>query len=247
MSIEAYSKERDIKSLLHFTRWENIDGIIQDGLCPKYLHEDLDYEVHFNDENRWDGYLDSVSLSISFPNDGMFYKYRMNTKTKGWVILVVHPSVLWEYEIAFCKHNAASYEISTKSLEDLKTLASFKSMFDSDEVMEKKYQKLIELNTTSDVSEVESYFFKEENRLINRLKNFDPTDPQAEVLSFDIIPPEKFIGVIFEDSNLEDLFNSRYPNVKTIINKNYFHKRCRVRRECWRSQIKCLCNQRKYG
>ncbi|WP_438451062.1 DarT ssDNA thymidine ADP-ribosyltransferase family protein, partial [Listeria monocytogenes] len=44
----------------------------------------------------------------------MFYRYR---KQKGneleeWVVVVIHPSVLWELPCAFCTTNAASNRVS---------------------------------------------------------------------------------------------------------------------------------------
>ena len=47
--IKQEALARQIPYLIHFTRWENLDGIIQNGLCPRILLEDLPYDVEIND------------------------------------------------------------------------------------------------------------------------------------------------------------------------------------------------------
>ncbi|PJF38016.1 MAG: DUF4433 domain-containing protein, partial [Phototrophicales bacterium] len=143
-----------------------------DGLCPKILLEDLPYDVTINDELRLDGHEDSVSLSIAFPNYKMFYRYRANTQSRGWAVIAINPSVLWECECAFCKHNAADSRIARVPLEKLKSLSSFQAMFAEDESG----------NALAGILGVD---YKQETRETNKLKSFDPTDPQAEVLVFD--------------------------------------------------------------
>jgi hypothetical protein len=216
MEIQEFAKKLEIPYLLHFTRWENIDGILKDGLCPKILIEDLPYEVTINDEMRLDGHEDSVSVSIAFPNHKMFYRYRKNTGGMGWVILVIAPSVLWEYEAAFCKHNAADSRISRVSSEELKNIASFEGMYEEDKT-------------------------SESSRSFNKLESYDPTDPQAEVLVFDVIPTEKIVGVIFENCRLKIEFENNYPNIKTCFDPNYYSARCYVRTGCWKPDVSWMC------
>ena len=216
MEIKEFAKKLEIPYLIHFTRWENIDGIFQNGLLPKILIEDLPYEVSINDEIRLDGHEDSVSLSIAFPNYRMFYRYRMNSSAVGWVVLAIHPSVLWEYECAFCKYNAADSRISCIPKEELKNLSSFRIMFVEDEQNELLKELLGEE-------------YKRETREDKKLKAFDPTDPQAEVLVFDIIPVEKIIGVAFENKKLLNEFKQKYPSMKAVLSKYYFSSRSYVR------------------
>jgi len=146
MDIRTFAEQLQIPYLVHFTRWENIDGIFQDGLCPKILLEDLPYEVVINDELRLDGHVDSVSLSIAFPNYKMFYRYRNNDPSQSWAVLALSPSVLWEYECAFCTSNAADARISKISVKDLKTIEAFMGMYKESNTREDRIKRLIELN-----------------------------------------------------------------------------------------------------
>jgi hypothetical protein len=216
MEIKDFAKKIGIPYLIHFTKGENIDGIFQNGLLPKILIEDLPYEVSINDEIRLDGHEDSVSLSIAFPNYKMFYKYRLKFSTLEWVVLAVHPSVLWEYECAFCKYNAADHRISCVPKEKLKKLSSFKSMF-------------TEYKQNESLKDLSGEEYRTMTREDRKLKAFDPTDPQAEVLVFDIIPVEKIFGAAFINRVLFSEFKQKYPSVKAVLNQNYFSSRSYVR------------------
>lgn len=146
----------------------------------------------------------------------MFYSYRANTQTRGWAVIALSTSVLWEHECAFCKHNAADSRVFRVAVEKLKAASAFKSMFDEDD----RYKLFAEFH--GEDSNLET-------RENNRLKSFDPTDPQAEVLVFDVIPPDKIIGVAFENGRLLNEFREKYPYVKAVNKNYYFSARCYVR------------------
>jgi len=241
MEIREFAEKLGIPCLVHFTRWENLDGIVQNGLCPKILLEDLPYDVTINDEMRLDGHEDSVSLSIAFPNYKMFYRYRSNTQSRGWAVIAIHPSVLWEYECAFCKHNAADSRISRVDIDSLKTIEAFKDMYKEDQTRETRLNRLKELNAPDLLIENEQRLINESSRSFNKLEAYDPTDPQAEVLIFDIVSPDKITAVVFESSRLLNEFKEKYPNIKAVLNRNYFSARCYVRRECWKQDVDCVC------
>ncbi|EJV4018820.1 DUF4433 domain-containing protein, partial [Salmonella enterica] len=88
---------------------------------------DLNITPEINDELRLDGHRDSTSLSIAFPNYRMFYRYRMDNPSIEWVVLGIHPSILWRNDCAYCCHNAADARISAQSLAQLKTLEAFEA------------------------------------------------------------------------------------------------------------------------
>ena len=185
--IKRIVKERDIQYLLHFTRLRNLDGILEHGIYPHSRLEELPHEVIINDEGRWDYRPDSVSLSVCFPNYKMFYKYRNETED-DWAVLIIHPNVLWESNCAFCKHNAADGRISCLPLESINDYNALNELFD----------------------EIESHRSREEQKL----KPCDPTDPQAEVLAFDIIIPEKVLGVVFRTKAAKIEYAEKYPDLK---------------------------------
>lgn len=137
----------------------------------------------------------------------MFYKIRMAEEGSEWVVLALHPSILWEKECAFCKHNAADGRISCQPLASLKTEQSFQELF----------------------SEIE--FFQSRNE--QYLKKFDPTDVQAEVLIFDIIEPDRIWGIVFESTQTRDTFSGVVGERKTYVhakNKGLFASRSYVRK-----------------
>ncbi|NMX83586.1 DUF4433 domain-containing protein [Pseudomonas sp. WS 5503] len=175
--IEAYSQERTIPLLLHFTRLANLPSILQHGLRAVSEHGTLRSSPVINDENRFDGHLDGTSLSIGFPNYQMFYKYRQLANT-DWVVLGIDQSVLWTKDCGFCQRNAATNDMSQQSLDNLRTLAAFQGMFDEIEALSTRQQQ--------------------------ELRSFDPTDPQAEVLVFNRIEPELIRGVAFHSQVTRD-------------------------------------------
>ena len=259
--IKKFAEERGIPCLVHFTRWENLDGIIENGLCPRLLLECLPYDAAINDKKRLDGRIDSVSLSIAFPNYRMFYKYRIHHWQHGGAVLEIHPSVLWEYECAFCRHNAADSRILRTNIDSLKTIEAFKGMYYDKIKLMNELDNILKSIIESEDPAIKKYGASfnsvekddyNDNRNItsltqdntNNLKPYDPTDPQAEVLVFDIIPPDKIIAVAFEDNRLLNKFKAKHPNIKAVLNKEYFSKRCYVRRKYWKPDIECVCKKK---
>jgi hypothetical protein len=79
--IRAYCATRRIDTLVHFTRLENLVGILAEGILPRSTLEGRPSGVIFNDDIRTDNHKEAVCLSISFPNYKMFYKYRQADQT----------------------------------------------------------------------------------------------------------------------------------------------------------------------
>ncbi len=203
-AINEYITERMIANLIHFTRYENIEGIVKNGLVVRSKLDALSEKVYVNDNLRLEGYEEALSLSISFPNYKMFYKYRMSTSCRGWVVIAVNPSILWEYECAFCKYNAADSRISSRQRSELMGINSLKEMF-------------IEDSNNKGVRQDEG------------LQQFDTTDPQAEILVFQNIPMLKILEFNFENPSLLADFQSKYPNLNAKLKTTYFSSRSYVR------------------
>lgn len=203
--IKKIVKARNILYLLHFTRLQNLDGILKHGIYPHSRLKELPHDVAINDIGRWDFHPDSVSLSICFPNHLMFYKYRMET-ADDWVVLVIHPSLLWEAKCAFCKHNAADGRISRLPVDQIVGHIALSQMFD----------------------ELEGH----RSRADQKLKPCDPTDPQAEILMFNIVEPRKIVGVVFRDKATKQRYGKDHPNLKVWYHregKGIFSSRTYVR------------------
>jgi len=209
--IKKFIEDRNIRELVHFTRYENIESILENGLVERDELSNLSNQFYVNDRLRLDGHQNSISLSISLPNYKMFYKYRMNTETKGcWVVLILSPDILWSYDCVFCKHNAADSRISNKKISDLDDVRSLREMF-------------------SDHND------GVDSRLEQRLMSYDPTDVQAEILVFNKILKKYIIAISFENQNLlNDVKNknknkNKYGDIKLMRDNKYFSSRGYIR------------------
>lgn len=166
--IARRAAERGIQYLVHFTRQENLPSITTYGLRSRQELNNLSVPFTFNDSHRLDGLLNSISLSITFPNYKMFYSYRMQNRSASWAVILLDTiEVLGNLDCAFQYHNAACREIRSTPIESRKTLKAFEYMF-----------------------------FDGNNRKTFDLKDNETTNPQAEVLCFDSIPSKFFKGVI---------------------------------------------------
>lgn len=193
-AIQAHATALQVPYLLHFTRAANLPPIMAHGLYPIGRAHEIGANPHINDQYRWDGHRNGTSVSIGFPNCQMLYKYRMAEPAVDWAILVVHPSILWTKNCAFCRYNAADGRISNQPLPNLMTPQAFTGMYD----------------------EIEGITSREEQKL----KTYDPTDVQAEVLVFDVIEPQYIAGVIFETAPVRDGYLPHLGNRKTYIHAN---------------------------
>ncbi|MBS8271052.1 DUF4433 domain-containing protein [Halomonas litopenaei] len=201
--IKSIVRSRQLPFLVHFTQLDNLPSILENGFLCRDLIPD---GVAINDEIRLDGRRNTVSLSISFPNHRMFFKYRQE-KQGGWCVLAINIAVLWELDCLFCKHNAADGRISCLSNVELASPEALRNMFD----------------------EIEGLEGREEQRL----KVYDPTDPQAEVLVNQSIPACYIHGIAFPDRPSKDQYQHLSGHIKLIEqsrNKGYFASRSYVRR-----------------
>jgi len=164
--------KREIKHVLHFTKIENLSSILERGVFPRTNLNTCNIQYHFNDEIRVDYCEDASCHSISFPNYKMFYSYRMSNPEQEWIVLSLSPRLLWEKDCAFCYSNAASTEISSIPLVERKKPEYFLKMFDNFN----EYPKRSEL----------------------KIKDCCPTNPQAEVLVFDVIERKYLQGIFFQ-------------------------------------------------
>uniref|UniRef100_UPI0015D43436 DarT ssDNA thymidine ADP-ribosyltransferase family protein n=1 Tax=unclassified Acinetobacter TaxID=196816 RepID=UPI0015D43436 len=200
------SKLKKIDAIYHFTHKDNLLSILTMGLLTKKTLDEQHLEYKYNDENRWDGVTDSVSLSFSHPNFKMFAKYSRVTGKADWIVLKISPELLtgnknlnlvnltnYDYldKAIFNKFNAASFKVKNLSIPERKTHHAFLDMFESNIGMT-----------------LETYTF----------------DNQAEILYQGNIPKEfiQEIHVIEEDPNLSWVDGLGF---KVSINKTVFEKR----------------------
>ena len=181
--IRQICTERSIITLVHFTRIENLWGILQEGLLSRSLLETRRPQLKFNDQKRLDEHRETICLSISFPNFQLFNKFSRPTENSPpnysqWVVLLLKADLLWKLDCAFCQENAASTPVRRVSLEDRKKPNALESMFVDSyrDTNEKVYQR-------------------------DFLGKQHPTHPQAEVLVFDQIQSSYIKEVHFYDGS----------------------------------------------
>ena len=177
--IRDYCAERHITKLCHFTRIENLKSILHLGLLGRTLLQEVSkiqqtQQSIFNDDYRLDGHTEAVCLSISFPNYKMFYKLN-HSNPKEWVVLLIEPYLLWEFDCAFYGENAASNAVKHISLSERKCFSSFAQMF-----MDYNNHKRQDIGISSNC----------------------PTHPQAEVLILEPISPKYIMEVHFNDKEV---------------------------------------------
>lgn len=199
LTLQEQVKNRNITSLVHFTRVENLPSILKHGLLSRSLAQGQNIHQLTTDLHRYDGKLNSTSLSVSHPNEKMFYRKRMDFGPESaWVVIGLDPEILWEKECAFYKHNAADSSMRGTCVSRLKGVDAFESMF---------YEDVL--------------------RHHQGLNDDSPTDVQAEVLVFDVIEPKYIQGIAFNNSaslhKCQPFLNR--AGINNIILPNLFRKR----------------------
>ncbi|WP_318388229.1 DarT ssDNA thymidine ADP-ribosyltransferase family protein [Enterobacter sp.] len=201
-SIQQIVTQRDIKCLIHFTRVENLESIMANGIIPVATARHNRMPILSNDAFRWDGHPNASCLSITFPNSMMFYKCRNADRDADWVVLGIQPSVMSDKNCAFCRRNAATREISGQPLEILQTPAALEGMFE----------------------EIDGF----STRQAQGLRPNHTTDVQAEVLVFDTIEPRYIIGAVFNKQDVKTRYEGFLEGKQSHlqgINSGYFNRR----------------------
>lgn len=192
-------KQRNISWLYHFTRLENLSSILADGIVPREVLEANNAEVKYNDGMRLDGQRGASCFSIGHPNYKMFYRLRQEDKKQEWIVIACKKEVLWLKDCAFCHENAASNNVTAIPIQDRKGIAAFEKLFAS--VDGKPAREEIKLH--------KSY----------------PTNPQAEVLIFDVVEPKYIIGAFCQSTaranELKKIYQAKYQFVYKALPFSY--------------------------
>ena len=192
--IEDIIAKRNIKSLIHFTRNENLENILINGIIPRndmtdqfinpfdFLLKDKksNGKYIYNDDYRYDGKCDYSCFSISFPNNLMFYRLRQEAQNSIWAVIVFSSDILLNYECLFYPCNAANGSVSN---EDIK-------LFQGAEALEN--------------------MFSPEGREAF-LRDCDPTDVQAEVMIKGNISQTYITSVIINNEQETNKYKKLFP------------------------------------
>lgn len=199
--VQSIIKDKKIPFLVHFTNLKNLESIFKHGLVPRDQLHELDSETETNDDHRIDGHENSVSLSIAFPNCQMFYKVWHNSDDQ-FCLLALDPELLLKHESAFCKYNAADGAIIHQDINTLKSPKALMGLFEE--------------------------LHGQRSREDQKLKSYDPTDVQAEILIFDTIPKSYIGAVVFPDKASSEKFKSTIGGCKSYVhnpNKGFYGTR----------------------
>jgi len=139
MSVEHVAQTRGIDSLYHFTTIENLFSILERGFVYSRNNIDAlkleddglftaDYVDHMDDQ-RLDGLLDYVNLSLSRPNWYLLQKFMKRPELShfDWCILKLDISPMFEPSTLFSVCNAASN--AAKRYGVARGLSSFNALF----------------------------------------------------------------------------------------------------------------------
>lgn len=193
----AILERRNIQHFVHFTRLENLEGILRSGLIPPAMLERQALATPFvrTDNGRWDGVPEASCLSVTRPNHLMFQS--RHGDGKSWVVLGFSAAKVLELPSIFIETNAATggrkyrHTASLQYMRNKATAMAFEEMFPNDEWLKRLK---IEPNQTS--------------------------DPQAEVLVLDTISPDMLTFVApyrASGQALEPLFSLCPSHVEWLI------------------------------
>ena len=219
--IRQICTERSITTLFHFTRIENLQSILKEGLLGRSTLEARGKQFLFNDNDRADWCPEANCLSISFPNYKMFYITRKEkeeveaVKDSHWVVLLLRAEILWELECAFCQTNAASGVVrpllSKEQIDEQKRPEVLKNMFTKD-----YYDSIRKIQMSRQTLQIPDNY---------------TTDPQAEILVFDPIPTRYIKEVHFYEEIAREEWLSN--NQKAYLQTFRFHREYFLGRRDW--------------
>lgn len=178
-AIRQAVEERQIPFLVHFTRTKNLPSILAHGIVPRDQLGIGAIKGDTNDELRLDNQLGASCFSIGFPNAKMLWKLRQDNPGVNWAVLVVSRTILWEIPCAFCPTNAASASVTCHPIENFQTAAALDALYAPQPGIDREAEKL---------------------------KPYDPTDVQAEVLAFGQIPAAQILGAVFQRAAIKDQY-----------------------------------------
>lgn len=213
-AIKKFIMERNVTTLIHFTHVSNLESILKMGLVSRRKVDQLPIRstLVVNDQKRLDDHVETVSLSISFPNYKMFNIYKR--EQEEWVVIGLKPDILWELDCLFYASNAASREYRYISDSKLRQTRSLKKIFA--DYMSVQRQDLC-------------------------IPDWFPTNPQAEVLVMSDIPTSYLLRVNFFNQTSYASWMKDHPNLfptYMTVEPDFFYPRCDYRH--WSNQARVV-------
>ncbi|MCE6958081.1 DUF4433 domain-containing protein [Cereibacter sphaeroides] len=191
--IRAEIAKRNIPFLVHFTREENLSGILQHGLLSVRDILERGVPAVGNGDGRLDGGDSPVSLSIATCDFRMFAAKRKRCPSAQWVLLLLYPDILWKLECRFYACNASSTEARYMSHRAGSTTAFLDLFRDVEEPLRGG-------NLAS-------------RRQYRQIPPFLPTDPASEVQVLGTVPTLFICGAVVEEPGLADRVGEQFRQI----------------------------------
>lgn len=206
--IKNIIKQRKIQNLIHFTKIENLESILTKGLLSRKFLDSNKIKYAFNDNERWDNKISAICLSIEFPNEFLLKKFKEEYINSKWVIILLDIELLNNScNKYFCNKNAGGAS-SWLDCDCSQTFQAFENMFND------------KINSRSLARSKQLY-----------IKEYLPTDVQAEILIEDNIQPKFIKKLIFETQNDLEICKSSYVDkclleeYNPIVNSQFYNSR----------------------
>lgn len=198
--LNSFLCERQIDTLYHFTRIENLASILTYGLLPRDTIENSNIVSHFNDAWRYDNCTNANCLSLEFPNYKMFYSLRKAEPNSKWIVLKLNIQILFDFKCAYCWTNAGDANIYTTSLQSRMNVDAFFDLYNNRPGYPKREE--------------------------TKIKDWYPTNPQAEILVFGAIPIKYIDCIYFQDHETLYAFKQIIPdNITSKVHNRVFSYR----------------------
>lgn len=198
ISCKKILKHRKIKNLIHFTSIKNLPSILENSLLPKEKLDEKQLIYDYNDELRLENRLDCICLSIEYPNISVLNKFKTKYNKKYCILVLDAESIL-------LNNNDKKYYVYCNAAR-----GDARKWLQDDTLCQDRYFHALFLQENQDSRN----FFKY-SRSEKRLKDYLPTNIQAEILYQGTIPPNYIKKIYFE--NLIDLENFQQKIDKVLI------------------------------
>lgn len=216
-SIGEIIKKRGITRIVHFTRIENLESILEYGFIPRMKLEKMKKDYIKNDEERREKMTNCTCFSVMFPNSYLFKKFRDRNMENKWVVILLDSKVLLDssFKKFFCYHNAARSDLRQKLWNGKLTTAwDFEPMF----------------KETDSYSRTNGSGVTIRSEIIG-IRDFLPTAEQDEILITGIIPTSYIQEVIFENEDDLNLYKQTMKNKVKFENYKYYINNCLFKEE----------------
>lgn len=193
LKFSEFLEEKKIKYLVHFTRIENINNILKFGLIPR---------IYLNKK------IIKLALNPTFSDN-----QRLDKREEVNCLSVSFPNYKMFFKKSRPPDNQDNWAVI---LFDLNVIRKH--------ICEFTANNLASANTKSieGIEGIKKMFFDSQLRERLSLPPYYPTDPQAEVLEYSVIPPDWIKEIHLKSANS---LNKLPRNKKITVNKNFFRPR----------------------